>query len=98
MHGARVSPAIVIRVCGTAWLLLMVAGCQQPAASTPQLPALPPDEFWQGKLVLSSPSLTAGIPGKGPLTLAEIKEWLADKQNHLPLDVALPLGLRSETP
>jgi len=78
-------------------LFLACAACKPGTVSTAQPPALPPDEHWQGKLVLGSPSLTAGIPGEGPLTLAEIKQWLADKKNHEPLDVCLPLGLRSET-
>ena len=47
------------------------------------------------RIVLGSPSLTAGIPGEGFLTIAEIQKWLADPKNHEPLDVALPLGLRS---
>ncbi len=44
--------------------------------------------------MLGSPSLTAGIPGEGPLTLAEIRRWLADPANHRLLEVSLPLGLR----
>lgn len=48
--------------------------------------------------MLGSPSLTAGIPGAGPLTLNEIRHWLADPANHEPLPVALPLGLRSAEP
>jgi cytochrome c peroxidase len=73
------------------------AGCShtspQSAAARP-----PADELWQGAVVLGSPSLTAGIPGSGPLTIAEIKSWLANRDNHIPLQVALPLGLRNETP
>ncbi len=37
--------------------------------------------------------LTSGIPGKGPLTLAELQIWLDDPKNHEPLDFELPLGL-----
>lgn len=45
------------------------------------------------KTKLGDPSLTAGIPGTGPLTTAEIDAWLADPKNHEVLDVELPLGL-----
>jgi cytochrome c peroxidase len=37
-----------------------------------------------------------GIPGEGPLQLAQIKAWLADPQNHEPLEFVLPVGLRDE--
>jgi cytochrome c peroxidase len=42
---------------------------------------------------LGSPSLTAGIPGEGGLTLTEVQEWLKDPANHEPLGVTLPEGL-----
>ena len=42
---------------------------------------------------LGDPSLTAGIPGEGPLSLAEIRKWIADPANHLPLEIELPKGL-----
>lgn len=42
---------------------------------------------------LGDSSLTAGIPGKGPLTLDQIQSWLARPENHQVLDVRLPLGL-----
>ncbi|MGB7348004.1 MAG: cytochrome c peroxidase, partial [Pirellulaceae bacterium] len=38
-------------------------------------------------------SLTAGVPGKGPLRPGQIKKWLADEANHQVLDVKLPTGL-----
>lgn len=44
-------------------------------------------------VVLGDPSLTAGIPGEGPLTTDQIQAWLADEDNHKVLDVTLPLGL-----
>ena len=44
-------------------------------------------------VTLGDPSLTSGIPGTGPLTLEQIKKWLADPNNHRPLDVKLPRGL-----
>lgn len=45
------------------------------------------------KVLLGSPELTAGIPGEGPLEMAEIDAWLADPANHEPLDFELPMGL-----
>lgn len=45
------------------------------------------------KVLLGTPELTSGIPGDGKLSVAEIKGWLAKKENHEPLDVELPLGL-----
>jgi len=45
------------------------------------------------KVILGSPELTAGIPGEGPLKLAEIEAWLADPKRHEPLQFELPLGL-----
>lgn len=54
-----------------------------PAASSPQ------------KVLLGTPELTAGIPGKGPLAVAEIRAWLANPRNHATLQVELPLGLSS---
>ena len=47
----------------------------------------------KAKVMLGDNSLTAGIPGKGPLTVAEITAWLAKPENHLPLEVELPMGL-----
>src|SRR5262245_12797837 len=54
----------------------------------------PPDELQDGKLLLSSPSLTAGITGNGPLTLAEVEAWLAEPKQHEPFEFVLPIGLR----
>lgn len=44
-------------------------------------------------VMLGSGDLLTGIPGKGPLTAAEIKTWLANPKNHAELDPVLPLGL-----
>lgn len=43
--------------------------------------------------MLGSPELTAGIPGNGPVKLAEIESWLAEPRNHAILQIELPLGL-----
>jgi len=44
-------------------------------------------------LDLSKENPAMGIPGAGPLTNAQIKEWLSRDENHKPLKVKLPLGL-----
>jgi cytochrome c peroxidase len=44
-------------------------------------------------VLLGSGDLLDGIPGEGPLTVEEIKQWLADEKNHEVLSVQLPLGL-----
>lgn len=51
------------------------------------------DDKSTNKVTLGDPALTAGIPGEGDLTLAEINKWLADPQNHEELDFELPFGL-----
>lgn len=43
--------------------------------------------------MLGSPELTSGIPGEGPLKLAEVETWLSDPRNHETLEFELPLGL-----
>lgn len=82
-------------LCGV-WTLIVLlpVGCQPSTPSIVQADQAA-DERWQGSLVLGSPSFTAGIPGSGPLTIAEVKGWLANPTNHEPLSFALPLGLRS---
>src|SRR5688572_30969977 len=72
-----------------AWKLGL-AGCVCLAASLTVATAkdAPPQ-----KVTLGDPSLTAGIPGDGPLTTQQIKKWLADPANHQPLAVELPQGL-----
>jgi cytochrome c peroxidase len=45
------------------------------------------------RVKLGSPELTAGIPGTGPVTVEQVKAWLADEKNHATLDIELPLGL-----
>jgi cytochrome c peroxidase len=81
-------------ICLALILLLLTTACRPTAA--PLAEKFPADEIVDGKIVLGSASLTAGIPGTGPLTTAEIEKWLADPANHRPLEVTLPLGLRSD--
>ena len=45
------------------------------------------------RVTLGEASLTAGVPGSGPITEAEIDAWLAKPENHVELEPALPLGL-----
>lgn len=52
------------------------------------------EDYFDGRVVLGSPRLTAGIPGSGRLTIGEIRAWLDDPANHEPLEFVLPLGLR----
>lgn len=47
------------------------------------------------KVLLGQDDLTSGIPGKGPLTVKQIKRWLNQPENHETLEVTLPLGLRA---
>ena len=54
----------------------------------------PADRMEDGRILLGTASLTAGITGTGPLNSAEIEQWLDDPRNHEPLRVVLPLGLR----
>ena len=44
-------------------------------------------------VLLGSDDLVAGIPGDGPVTVAEVRRWLADPRNHKELSPKLPVGL-----
>ena len=45
------------------------------------------------EVLLGDPSLTAGVPGSGPITISEIETWLEDERNFVELTPQLPLGL-----
>lgn len=45
------------------------------------------------EVLLGVGDLTKGIPGKGPLSKADLDKWLADPKNHVPLKPTLPFGL-----
>jgi len=45
------------------------------------------------RVALGDPSLTAGVPGSGLITLEQIDQWLADPKNAVELEPVLPLGL-----
>ncbi|MEI8371077.1 MAG: cytochrome-c peroxidase, partial [Planctomycetia bacterium] len=65
----------------------------QPPAETPGPAAAAPAPIGHEQVMLGDPSLTAGVPGTGPITLADIDRWLADPKNFVTLDPVLPLGL-----
>jgi len=46
---------------------------------------------------LPSSGLTAGIPGSGVLTVEQVQAWLDNAENHVPLEITLPLGLNEGT-
>ena len=78
-----------------ALLFLIGPGCSQPDMdAAPRSQPAAPEILIGGKVLLGSPSLTAGIPGEGPLSVNEIKKWLADPKNHETIDFVLPVGLR----
>jgi cytochrome c peroxidase len=45
------------------------------------------------RVTLGGAELTAGIPGEGPLGSDGLQTWLGNADNHVPLEIALPLGL-----
>lgn len=66
----------------------------EPATAAEEKPAEAPQaSSGKQKVKLGTPELTSGIPGKGPVTVAEVKAWLDDPKNHEELEVELPLGL-----
>jgi len=60
-----------------------------PAAPAPAAAASTARE----RVLLGDPSLTAGVPGTGPITLEQVDRWLADPRNAVELEPVLPLGL-----
>ncbi|MEZ6092024.1 MAG: cytochrome c peroxidase [Pirellulaceae bacterium] len=54
---------------------------------------LPAEEAKTARVNLGESSLLTGIPGEGPLSEEEIKNWLAKPENHVKLEVVLPKGL-----
>lgn len=60
--------------------------------STPAV-SLAADSAPRNQVGLGDPTLTSGIPGVGLLTVADVKAWLANSDNHVPLQVTLPQGL-----
>jgi len=64
-------------------------------AGDPTAPAAsgPADAGPTERVPLGDPSLTAGVPGVGPITLEQVDRWLADPRNSVVLQPELPLGL-----
>ena len=74
------------------------ANAPSTSATDRSNPAAPPStaqpaQGTKQSVTLGDPSLTAGIPGSGPVTLADVEQWLANPENHVELDVVLPMGL-----
>jgi hypothetical protein len=44
------------------------------------------------EVMLGAPELLAGIPGEGPVTVAQIQAWLDTPDNHVPLELEFPCG------
>lgn len=65
---------------------LMVGACCAPTRG--QAPPLDAEEIRLGE-----GDLTSGLPGDGPLSIAELKAWLNDPKNHRELIPLLPVGL-----
>jgi cytochrome c peroxidase len=87
---ARVAAGILLSI----GQLTVYSGCERPeanfvAANQSQAAAW----RYSSTVVLGSAELTAGIPGEGPLTPAEIRSWLSQDSVHEPLDIRLPIGL-----
>ncbi len=65
-----------------------------PKPVEPAKPAEPaPATTEMVSIKLGDPSLTAGIPGEGDLTVEQIKAWLDNPENHKSIKPILPLGL-----
>jgi cytochrome c peroxidase len=67
-------------------------GEDKPAADEKPAEAAKADVTTE-KVRLGDPSLTAGVPGTGAITLEQIDAWLAEPKNHAVLEPELPLGL-----
>ena len=73
----------------------------EEAGQSIQKPATAPAEKAAGgprePVKLGDPSLTAGVPGAGPITLEQVDAWLSDPKNFVELEPILPLGLSQGT-
>ena len=84
----------MVRVCHSLRMLAAASVAFGCVVSVP-LPALAQGAKVESKakVKLGEDNLMTGIPGKGPLTVAEVTAWLAKPENHVPLEVELPMGL-----
>ncbi|MEK6236468.1 MAG: cytochrome-c peroxidase [Planctomycetales bacterium] len=91
---SRGTPRILLGKC---WLfsapvlgfIVMLTGCAPEETALPEVA----EHTRDGKVILGSPRLTAGIPGTGELTIPEIQRWLKDPVNHQALGFVLPWHL-----
>ena len=81
MHAEAAGIAAAPTVAATPQSANSSPDAEQPAAGLPTT------------VTLGDPSLTAGIPGEGELTIEQIQAWLATPGVHDVLEVELPLGL-----
>lgn len=95
-----VAPAPSGPASGSSESPVAAAEMAEPApAAEPSTPAPEPSpetvaiEPAATKVVLGDPSLTAGIPGEGDLTLDQISAWLATPGINAPLEFELPMGM-----
>lgn len=80
----NMSPALLIGF----WCVVNAAIAHEPETSKSKS-TIAAEEIVE----LGKDDLTAGIPGDGPLTMEVLRVWLANAENHRPLEVKLPLGL-----
>jgi len=66
---------------------------EEPAAEQPSPVSEETSATTREPVLLGDPALTAGVPGSGPITLAQIDEWLATPKSFAELQPILPLGL-----
>lgn len=67
----------------------------EPAADESASADAPAEQIESEPIVLGTPELTSGIPGDGPLTVADITKWLDSEGVHTVLEIDLPMGLRA---
>ena len=77
-----------VLVCVSSFSSRALADAKGGAKVAAEAAAQPPEE-----ILLGAPELTAGIPGEGPVSMADLQKWLADPKNHRVIKPKLPLGL-----
>jgi len=81
-------PILTGLMCSLLWLGGHMAWSAEPVSPTSPAETTSPET-----VLLGTGDLLTGIPGKGPLKIEEIQQWLANPANHQVLKVELPLGL-----
>lgn len=79
--------------------ILLAAGCGSTPPAFDDSPVEPAQKVRLAAerepaepVTLGDPALTAGLPGEGPLTLAEVDAFLARPESHVPLAARMPWG------